>query len=281
MTRYQPGQLGLPRHRDLPGLERGQHRDLLDGHLRPARPAGQGGPRRPRPGRPGCQARRPGDGDPARLPAEAASRQFYADQGRRQAGLEVRRRHLAQPLPARPYPRRPGTTRPGTPEDSMALLGRGAGAPGQGQGAVDRSRSGTPRSTTACTSGVERRQRRGRRSPTDLQVAYVMRTFLLNAAQGVQAGRLVRLRHGQPARAAAAARWATPCSPTRTTARPAPSRRPGCAFTRVQAWMAGTLVGTTTKRPCIADKNGTYTCLIQYATRRRPGLLEPVHDAPR
>ena len=29
--------------------------------------------------------------------------------------------------------------------------------------------------------------------------------------------------------------------------------------------LAGTLVGTATKRPCIADKNGTYTCLVRYA----------------
>jgi hypothetical protein len=40
----------------------------------------------------------------------------------------------------------------------------------------------------------------------------------------------------------------------------------GRALTRVQSWMAGTLVGTATKRPCIRDANGTYTCLIKYAT---------------
>jgi polysaccharide biosynthesis protein PslG len=39
----------------------------------------------------------------------------------------------------------------------------------------------------------------------------------------------------------------------------------GKAFTRVQTWMHGTMVGTTTKRPCIADRHGTYTCLIRYA----------------
>jgi hypothetical protein len=30
--------------------------------------------------------------------------------------------------------------------------------------------------------------------------------------------------------------------------------------------MKGTLVGTTTKQPCIADRHGTYTCTVHYAT---------------
>jgi hypothetical protein len=39
----------------------------------------------------------------------------------------------------------------------------------------------------------------------------------------------------------------------------------GVAFTRIQSWMHGTLIGTTSKRPCITDKHGTYTCLVRYA----------------
>jgi hypothetical protein len=38
----------------------------------------------------------------------------------------------------------------------------------------------------------------------------------------------------------------------------------GRALTRVRSWMAGTLVGTPTKRPCSADRSGTYTCLVRY-----------------
>jgi hypothetical protein len=40
----------------------------------------------------------------------------------------------------------------------------------------------------------------------------------------------------------------------------------GRAFTRIQSWMKGTLVGTTTKQPCIADRHGTYTCTVRYGT---------------
>jgi hypothetical protein len=39
----------------------------------------------------------------------------------------------------------------------------------------------------------------------------------------------------------------------------------GMAFARIESWMKGTLVGTTTKAPCIADKHGTYTCEVKYA----------------
>ena len=96
-------QLGLPRHRGVPGLERGQHRDVLDRYQRRARPAGQDRARRPRPGRPRCEDPRPGDGDPAEVPAER-HQELLQDHGGRQARLEVRRRRLAQPLPARHLP---------------------------------------------------------------------------------------------------------------------------------------------------------------------------------
>jgi hypothetical protein len=95
------------------------------------------------------------------------------------------------------------------------------------------------------------------------QVAYVMRTYLLSAAAGIKrvywysydmsllpgGGTLGNTRLTDPS---------DPAAGTLTAA--------GRAFTRIQAWMKGTLVGTTTKKPCIADRHGTYTCTVHYAT---------------
>ena len=114
----------------------------------------------------------------------------------------------------------------------------------------------------------------------DLQVAYVMRTYLLNAAQGVKRvdwyaydmGKLPAASGGGPI---ANTLLTDPDDRTAGILTPA-----GLAFQRVQSWMAGTLVGTATKRPCITDRKGTYTCLIRYRARRRPRLLEPVRHRP-
>ena len=99
----------------------------------------------------------------------------------------------------------------------------------------------------------------------DLQVAYVIRTFLLNAAQGIRRvdwyaydmGSLNSPEMG--------------VGPLGNTLLTDPSNQDagvltpaGLAFTRVQSWMAGTLVGTRTKAPCAADRKGTYTCVVQY-----------------
>ncbi len=97
----------------------------------------------------------------------------------------------------------------------------------------------------------------------DRQVAYVMRTYLLNAAQGVQRVNWYAYDMGTlPGGGTLGNTLLT--DPTQRSAgilTPA-----GVAFTRIQNWMNGTLIGTTSKRPCIADKNGTYTCLVKYAT---------------
>jgi hypothetical protein len=94
------------------------------------------------------------------------------------------------------------------------------------------------------------------------QAAYVLRTYLLNASQGVSrvnwyaydmgtlpgGGTLGNTLLTDPRRRAAGI-----------------LTRAGKAFTLVQSWMKGTMVGTTTKRPCIRARNGTYTCTIKYA----------------
>ena len=38
----------------------------------------------------------------------------------------------------------------------------------------------------------------------------------------------------------------------------------GNAFTLVQTWLSGTLVGTAGRRPCARDVHGTYVCVVRY-----------------
>ncbi|HEX4472361.1 MAG TPA: beta-galactosidase, partial [Nocardioides sp.] len=88
------------------------------------------------------------------------------------------------------------------------------------------------------------------------QAAYVMRTYLLSAAAGLP--RVFWYRYdfsGVFANTFLTAPAPAPVG-TLTTA--------GQAFFRIQQWMKGTLVGTPTKRPCAADKHGTYTCVVKY-----------------
>ena len=91
----------------------------------------------------------------------------------------------------------------------------------------------------------------------------MIRTFLLNAAQGVKrvdwyAYDMGNLPSGSPL---GNTLLTDPANRSAGTLMPA-----GLAFTRVQGWMKGTLIGTRTKRPCIRDKHGTYTCTITYAS---------------
>ncbi|MDX6360627.1 MAG: polysaccharide biosynthesis protein PslG [Nocardioidaceae bacterium] len=158
--------------------------------------------------------------------------------------------------PVDTYPASGGGTRTGTPEDSMALL-----ATVRGYLAKDGVPSSMPIWNTEVNYGM------GRGTPAvpisaDRQVANVMRTYLLNAAQGVQrvdwyaydmgllpgGGTLGNTLLTDPANRAAGVM--TPA---------------GVALARIESWMRGTLVGTATQRPCAADAKGTYTCLIKYS----------------
>ena len=127
--------------------------------------------------------------------------------------------------------------------------------------------------TTGVNGGTPRR-----RSPTDLQVAYVMRTYLLNAAQGVKRVDWYAYDMGNLPAAVGGA-------PLGNTLLTDPADRAagiltpaGLAFQRVQSWMAGTMVGTTTKRPCIAEPVRHLHLRDPVRLRRGPGLLEPLPD---
>jgi polysaccharide biosynthesis protein PslG len=98
--------------------------------------------------------------------------------------------------------------------------------------------------------------------PESRQVANVMRTYLLNAAQGVARVNWYAYDMGILSTGGTLGNtlMTDPSDRAAGTLTPA-----GVAFTRVQGWMKGVMVGTTTQRPCITDRHGTYTCLIRYA----------------
>ena len=162
------------------------------------------------------------------------------------------------PLDAYPNP---DPTRLGTPEDSMALLSTVRGI---------LAKDGVPKSLPIWNTEINYGLRFGVNGgkpaasiPVGRQIAYVMRTFLLNAAQGVKrvdwyAYDMGNLPSGSPL---GNTLLTDPANRSAGTLMPA-----GLAFTRVQGWMKGTLIGTRTKRPCIRDKHGTYTCTITYAS---------------
>jgi hypothetical protein len=160
------------------------------------------------------------------------------------------------PLDAYPNP---DPTRAGTPEDSMALLSTVRAIL-----AKDSVPASMPIWNTEVNYGLRFGANGGQPAapiPTSRQVAYVIRTYLLNAAQGIK--RVDWYAYDMSDRG--------DLGPLGNTLLTDPVDRaagtllpPGLAFARVQSWMRGTMIGTTTKRPCIKDRHGTYTCLITY-----------------
>ncbi len=162
------------------------------------------------------------------------------------------------------YPTTSGGIRPGTPEDSIAILGKIRYLLTK-----DRVPTTIPIWDTEVNYGMKSGGSGGTSAvpiSNDLQVAYVMRTYLLNAAQGIRRvdwyaydmGNLPAIKGGGPL---GNTLLTDPTDRTAGIVTPA-----GLAFQRVQGWMAGTLIGTTSKRPCIADRYGTYTCTIKYGS---------------
>ena len=170
-----------------------------------------------------------------------------------------------------------GTNRPGTPEDAMALLTKVQAI---------LAKDGVPRSKPIWDTEINYGLHTGATGGTSatkisnsLQVAYVMRTFLLNAARGVKRvdwyaydmGNLSPTFGGGPL---GNTLLTDPANRVAGTLTPA-----GYAFTRVQSWMKGTLIGTTTKRPCTPNKAGTYTCVIKYASGMGRVYWNPWHTS--
>jgi hypothetical protein len=171
------------------------------------------------------------------------------------------------------YPN-PDPTRMGTPEDSMALL-----SVVRGILAKDHVSTKLPIWNTEINYGLQFGANGGKPAapiPVSRQVAYVIRTYLLNAARGVK--RVDWYSYDMSNRGGIGAIGNTmltdPDDPASGSLLPA-----GRAFTRVQSWMKGTLVGTATKRPCIRDEHGTYTCTIRYAKGTGRVYWNPYHRA--
>jgi hypothetical protein len=147
-----------------------------------------------------------------------------------------------------------GTTL-GTPEKSMALLAQARTLLGYG---------GIPATKPIWNTEINYGMRSVGAAPisADAQAAYVLRTYLLNAANGVQrvdwyAWDMGYLPNG------------TTLGNTRLTD-PGTGTVPtlaGRAFGLAQSWLLnGTLVGASAAaQPCAKDRAGTYTCVIKYS----------------
>ncbi len=150
-------------------------------------------------------------------------------------------------------------TRPALPEDSIALLRLVKGLL-----AKDKVPAGIPLWNNEINYGLHTGATAGTpAAPISAarQVAYLMRTYLLYAAAGVK--RVYWYAYDMGALPGGGTLGNTLL--TDPTDRPAGTLTPaGRALPRIRSWMSGTLVGTRTKAPCAADRQGTYTCLVQY-----------------
>jgi hypothetical protein len=189
---------------------------------------------------------------------QAGVRKFYAT---KVAGVPVWK--YVDAISLNLYPLDQYSGRPGTPEDSMSLLTQVRALL-----AKDQVPAKMPIWDTEVNYGMQTGAMGGHSAvpiSSDMQVAYIMRTYLLNAAQGVQRvdwyaydlGNLPPVVGGLPL---GNTLLTDPSNRAAGTLTPA-----GIAFYRVQQWMKGTLIGTSTQRPCASDSHGTYVCLVKYA----------------
>ena len=151
------------------------------------------------------------------------------------------------------------TTRPATPEDSIALLRLVRGFL-----AKDKVPASLPVWNNEVNYGLHAGATAGTPAapiPASRQVAFLMRTYLLNAAAGVKRVFWYSYDLGTLSGGGTIANTLLTDPADRAGGSLTPA---GKAFTRVRSWMAGTLVGTSTHRPCAADRKGTYTCLVRY-----------------
>jgi len=172
--------------------------------------------------------------------------------------------------PVDTYPVNPskpkGATRPATPEDSMRLLQQVRAIL-----AADKVSRSLPVWNTEINYGMHTGELGGHAATPisdALQIAYVLRTYVLNAAAGVKRVDWYAYDMGN----LSAAYGGGPLGNTLLTD---PSQQSagvltpaGRAFTRVQGWLGGTLLGSGGHAPCRADSHGTYTCQVRYSASR-------------
>jgi hypothetical protein len=163
-----------------------------------------------------------------------------------------------------------GRSRISTPEDSMVLL-----RTVRGLLAKAKVPSSLPVWNTEVNYGMGAGTAAAPLSESR-QIANVMRTYLLNAANGVK--RVDWYAYDMGALSTGGTLGNTLL--TDPTDRPAGDLTPaGQAFTRIESWMKGTLIGTATRQPCVTDRHGTYTCEVKY--RHGVGRIywNPTHSA--
>ena len=106
------------------------------------------------------------------------------------------------------------------------------------------------------------------------EASNVMRTYLLNAANGVK--RVFWYRYNMTRLAGGGMLANTlltdPDNSSTVTAA-------GRAYLRAQQWMHGTLLGTKRNPPCQHDKHGTYTCVVKDSSGKRYIYWNPFHGA--
>jgi hypothetical protein len=148
-----------------------------------------------------------------------------------------------------------GHSRASTPEDSMALLK-----------AVrvllrkDKVPASLPVWNTEVNYGLGSGAPAVPISPAR-QVANVMRTYLLNAANGVRRVDWYAYDMGEMTGGGTLGNTLLTDPVHRTAGKLTAA---GKAYSRIESWMKGTMVGTRTQRPCVADRHGTYTCELRY-----------------
>ena len=148
------------------------------------------------------------------------------------------------------YPKDKYGTALGTPETSMALLATARKLLGFGGVPPTKPIWNTEVNYGLASGGTGK----STAISAEKQAAYVLRTFLLNAANGVQRVDWYM--------------WDRPqLGNTKLTTSTGVPTLAGRAFGLARSWMVGgTLVGPSkAAKPCVRDRAGTYTCVITYA----------------
>jgi hypothetical protein len=165
------------------------------------------------------------------------------------------------------YPNATYNGRISTPEDSMKLLHQ-----------VHRrlNRVGVPKSLPIWNTEINYGMGRGtaaKKISGARQASNVMRTYLLNAANGVKQVDWYRYDMGLTGSGTLGnTLLSDPLDHTAVTAG-------GRAFLLAQQWMHGRLLGSSGHPPCQTDSRGTYTCVVKDSTGKRRIYWNPYRKA--
>jgi polysaccharide biosynthesis protein PslG len=203
-----------------------------------------------------------------RLPYEMKGLSTYYRQ--RVAGRAVWRYVDAVSVSLYPLPRVGGHL--AVPEDSIRLL----------KAVKSRlAHAGVPRSKAIWNTEINYGLQTGSKGGTAAarisaarQASNVVRTYLLNAANGVK--RVFWYRYDWASLAGGGTIGNTLLTNPNRISSVSPA---GHAYARVQSWMHGTLVGSKHRAPCAKDRHGTYRCVVRDKTGTRSIYWNPFGTA--